>query len=393
MTPYTKLLTSVFICFLLLNNVLANAAGKNTVGDQKPAGLKGLIVERVLLKPGGHEGGVVEVLYRIVGIKALPSDPSETYLENSETGALSRVKETPHIRILTPEEVVSTKPDRFAVSNHDDKRFHAGDRVSVIVAGLRQDNLLIEDPAILSPFSKPLHPDAGLKVAHAKLLPGDSKDTIEVGYRIFGIEELPEDPEQTYLLDPSSGRKVYISKIPMIRTPAPIGATDVPLSYLIFQAPRNTFTEEQQISVIVCGLRANDVPVTAADESITTAAINSQQKASAVGEGQATTEPPRLEIVRLQVTGGGDLLDVRYRMFGIRRLPPDQSQTYILNPATGKKHHVLGLTRIGLLSTKNIDKGRSAFLLVQNPQKAIKPGDKVTVVIAGVKQENVLVEE
>ena len=70
----------------------------------------------------------------------------------------------------------------------------------------------------------------------------------------------------------------------------------------------------------------------------------------------------------------------------------DEGTTYVEIPSTGEKLFVLGVARIGTLATKDAGPGKTSFLLIQNPDRKIKPGDRIDVVIAGIRAENVLVE-
>jgi hypothetical protein len=70
----------------------------------------------------------------------------------------------------------------------------------------------------------------------------------------------------------------------------------------------------------------------------------------------------------------------------------DEHTTYIEHAETGEKLYVLGVARIGTLATKDAGPSKTSYLLIQNPERKIKPGDRVHVVVAGIRAENALVE-
>lgn len=122
------------------------------------------------------------------------------------------------------------------------------------------------------------------------------------------------------------------------------------------------------------------------------------------GEEMKAKEQPRLEVAKVSISGLGMLLDVRYRILGeTEELSFEPTDSYIIDEATGTKLLVQNAARVGrLASTKKFERvpvpGQEDFIplqymIVENQERLVKPGSKVTVVIGGIRQEHVTVEE
>jgi hypothetical protein len=153
------------------------------------------------------------------------------------------------------------------------------------------------------------------------------------------------------------------------------------------------FTAGERVTVVVAGLAQQGLVI---EDAVPASASDG---AAAPADAAAPSEPgsaPEMKLLSLKTTANGDLLDVRFRMKGVERLPPGGADTYVMDPETGVRYTPLGVTRIGMLSTKHLDKAGTSFLILKKSGDAegvIRPGQKVTVVIAGVRQDGVLVEE
>lgn len=227
-----------------------------------------------------------------------------------------------------------------------------------------------------------------LLVDQVLVKPGADGGVIEVRYRLVGVDRLPGDPGETYVRDEGSGEVSRVRKIPML--PASSSADPEPSRVATFVVPNygGKIEAGHRVTVVVAGLEQAGVLVAAASPA-------SQPTPPAPATPKSPAETPnaaKLTILSLRTTANGELLDVRYRLTGVERVSGDVKETYVIDPATGDRLAVLGVSRVGLLSTKHVDKAGTSFLILQNEGGKIKPGDRVTVVIAGARADDVLVE-
>jgi hypothetical protein len=232
---------------------------------------------------------------------------------------------------------------------------------------------------------------AGLRVEQVLWKPnGAGGGLIEVSYKLIAVTELPRHPSITYLLDEKTGNRLELQRVAMV-PPTAMTADEAPLARFELNDREGRFWPGDQVAVVVAGLVQKNVTIEGeipegyrdiGTESGTT------PEAEPVDPGEA-----KLEVVKLMVAGGGALLDLRYRLSGVSLVQADEHDSYILKPDTGEKFFVLGVARIGTLATKDPGATKTSFILIQNSERKIKVGDRVTVVISGAKQENVLVED
>jgi hypothetical protein len=233
--------------------------------------------------------------------------------------------------------------------------------------------------------------ESGLRVEQVLWKPdGTGGGLIEVSYRLIAVTELPRHPSITYIMDEATGAKVELQRVAMI-PPTAKNAEEAPLANFVLQDEKGQFWPGDEVTVVVAGLVQKGVSVKGeVPEGYRTA--RPVPVAAVEGAGDESSEVT-LEVVKLLIAGGGDLLDLRYRLTGVSIVHADEHDSYILKPETGEKFFVLGVARIGALANKNPGATKTSFILIQNSGRKIKVGDRVTVVIAGGKQENVLVED
>lgn len=227
--------------------------------------------------------------------------------------------------------------------------------------------------------------ESGLQVDRLLWKPGETGGgVLELRYRLIGVDELPRHPSVTYVLDPENRYKVPLLR-PAMLPPSADDADEAPPATLVLTDDQGGIRPGQRVTVVVAGLVSENVLVEA-----------SEQDGAGGGESaprpDTVPEDATLEVIKLRASAGGYLLDLRYRVSGAGMVLADEQTTYVERPETGEKLFVLGVARIGTLATKDAGPGKTSYLLIQNPNQMVKPGDRVHVVVAGIRAENVLVE-
>jgi hypothetical protein len=104
-----------------------------------------------------------------------------------------------------------------------------------------------------------------------------------------------------------------------------------------------------------------------------------------------------LIVDRAFVVANGSMLQVRFavpRAQTTRWVPVGEKETYAIEEASGEKFYVMKLVRIGPAAQVRMPKsGGSGYVIFDNRHERVKPGARITVVIGGLKQEHVLVED
>ena len=231
----------------------------------------------------------------------------------------------------------------------------------------------------------------GLRVERVQWTPdGAGGGLIEVSYKLIAVTELPRHPSITYLLDEKTGTKLDLQRVAMI-PPTAMSADEAPLARFELKDHEGKFWPGDEVTVVVAGLVQKGVSIQGdVPEGYREARTGPEAEAvaEAVDPGDA-----KLEVIKLMVAGDGALLDLRYRLSGVKLVQADEHDSYVMKPETGEKFFVLGVARIGTLATKDPGAAKTSFILIQNSGRKVKVGDRVTVVISGAKQENVLVED
>jgi hypothetical protein len=98
----------------------------------------------------------------------------------------------------------------------------------------------------------------------------------------------------------------------------------------------------------------------------------------------------------IRLTAEGYMLDFRYHVVDAEKAAPffkPQIKPYLIDEASGAVMAVPNVPKVGSMrSTRKPLKDRGYAILFSNPQKHIKPGSKVTVVIGDIKVEHLVVE-
>jgi hypothetical protein len=132
-------------------------------------------------------------------------------------------------------------------------------------------------------------------------------------------------------------------------------------------------------------------PGCAAERANRSAGTESQAPETGVGE--------RLGIKPLGVmlTAAGTMLQFRYLVVDPGRSHPvfdRQIKTYLVDQASGTDFGVASDSKFGPLRSSSRDPvaGKEYFILFTNPDRVVKRGNKVTIVIGDYKIEHVAVE-
>ena len=105
----------------------------------------------------------------------------------------------------------------------------------------------------------------------------------------------------------------------------------------------------------------------------------------------------RLEVIKAKLTEERSLLEIQYRIRGVFGNPNVSTRyarsAYVVDEGTGETFRILRFSRIGALGQKNLSNGPISFVKIDNTQEKIKKGARITFVIAGLRQEHIIVEE
>ena len=220
---------------------------------------------------------------------------------------------------------------------------------------------------------------------------GEKGVQIEVRYRIVDVEGYAAHPKVTFVADETSKTLVALSKLQKLFTPAPAEqALKMPAAVLTFWDKKGVIRPGQPVTVVVAGYgQIHVIPEAGSgyDPQATTAAMPAT-KSSQLAAPNAT-----LVVHEAKVVAGGHLLNVRFSTRSVKALDPDPDQTYVENPETGQKHPIVKVPRIGTLAPKELEKIKSSFMVIDNAGHRIKGGQRINVVVSGVRTDNVLVTE
>jgi hypothetical protein len=108
-------------------------------------------------------------------------------------------------------------------------------------------------------------------------------------------------------------------------------------------------------------------------------------------------EKGRLEVIKAKLSGRGEVLQIRFRIHGEiedrnfpTRYPVD---AYIIEESTGEKFGVQRLSKAGALGQKRFEEGPVYLVIIGNTKGKIKKSSRITFVIRGLRQKNILVVE
>ena len=104
-----------------------------------------------------------------------------------------------------------------------------------------------------------------------------------------------------------------------------------------------------------------------------------------------------IQLQGIRLSAAGNLLDFRYRILDVDKAQPladHKSQPYVLGQTNGSRMSVPTTPTVGSLRQTSIKPliNRTYFVLFANPERQIKAGDKVTVVIGDFRAADLIVE-
>ncbi len=100
---------------------------------------------------------------------------------------------------------------------------------------------------------------------------------------------------------------------------------------------------------------------------------------------------------RVRLTSAGYMLDVRYRVFDKTKAKPLFSRKlrpFAIEEASNVKYGVPASPKVGFLrqAPTHIKENKEYFLMIANPGKRLKSGDKLTLVIGDFRIEHLTIE-
>jgi hypothetical protein len=234
----------------------------------------------------------------------------------------------------------------------------------------------------------------GRLVVERVLVKGANEDgvEIEVHYRLIDVEQLPGHPSKTTLImDEESQQGVMLGKLQALASPVSEDeAEETPAATLIFRDDRGVIRPGRPVSVAVAGLVHKHV-VPEAGPGYSEDALERTRARSEVELLETYPPDATLEIYEAKLTGAGSLLQVRFKTEGIMELSADAKHTYVLDPETGERFHILRVPRIGLMAPKRLGEYEAgSYMVVRNPDGKIKQGQRITVVVEGLRRDVVV---
>lgn len=218
---------------------------------------------------------------------------------------------------------------------------------------------------------------------------GEKGVEIEVRYRIVNADGYAAHPKTTFIADEESRRLVPLTKLAKLFTPAPEAeAMAQPPAALTLWDAEGVIRPGHPVTVVVAGYGQRHVvpEVGPGFDPAATGAGSTGEESSPLASADAT-----VTVQEARVVAAGHLLNVRFSSRGIKSLSSDPRLTYVENPVTGERHAVARVPRIGALAPKDLENVASSYMVIDNAGMRIKPGQRVTVVVSGVRQEGVLV--
>jgi hypothetical protein len=215
---------------------------------------------------------------------------------------------------------------------------------------------------------------------------GEKGVEIEVRYRIVDVEGYAAHPKTTFVADEASGKLVPLTKLHKLFDPAPSeDAEKRPPASLTLWDKEGVIQPGKPVTVVVAGYGQKGViPETGPDYD-----PHAVAKAIVPAPNPLAEPDAKLKVHEVKVVAQGHLLRVTYSSQGIKALDAAEDQTYVENPETGERHPIAKVPRIGVLAPKDIEGLASTYMVIDNAGERIKPGQRVHVVVSGVRAENV----
>lgn len=217
---------------------------------------------------------------------------------------------------------------------------------------------------------------------------------VELRYWLVDVEELPGHPSKTTLImDEETNEGVMLRKLqPIASAVSPADLDTVPPATLTFWDGRGVIRPGRPVSIAVAGLVVKHVvPQAGPDYQGSDLGETRRQLDSEARE--RLPEDATLEVLEAKLGGEGGLLHVWFRTTGVDALAADGKYTYVLDPETGERFDILRVPRLGLMAPKHLSEYEAgSYLVIRVPGDKIKPGQKITVVVEGLRQDNVMVK-
>jgi hypothetical protein len=104
-----------------------------------------------------------------------------------------------------------------------------------------------------------------------------------------------------------------------------------------------------------------------------------------------------LKILRVRLTAGGHMLDLRYQVTNPEKASPlldRKIKPYLIDQTTGAKLQVPNMPKVGSLKQRvaEADVEKTYFILFGNSRGIVRSGSRVTLILGDLKQENLVVE-
>ena len=224
---------------------------------------------------------------------------------------------------------------------------------------------------------------------------GELGREIELRYHLVDVTSYPGHPYKATFIGDEETRKVarlaHLEVLPVSTTEAEVATT--PPSILTFWDPAGAIRPGKKVAVAVAGLGVEHVVPKAGPEYREEDLAKGEQ--AATGKERQEEKPPpvapgaKLEVLQVELASDPGLVYVRFRTVGIPRITADGAFSYLEDPATGERYRIVRVPRIGLLAPRHLVDNGNSYMVIRNTGNTLKAGQKVTVVVAGVRQEGV----
>ena len=96
--------------------------------------------------------------------------------------------------------------------------------------------------------------------------------------------------------------------------------------------------------------------------------------------------PAKVQVYAVFLSGGGNVLDIRYRITRPGRPPAPDDEMYLVGPNGHRTGEMIYAGRVGWIAARNPRKKPNGYFLLRNTEK-LQRGNKVAVVIGQERQE------
>lgn len=217
---------------------------------------------------------------------------------------------------------------------------------------------------------------------------------IKVSYHLIEVQQLPGHPVKASVII-NDNQQGYVALRQLQTMPSGIPEAklaETPAAVIIFRDEHEVIKPGDTVTVVLAGLGHPNIKVEAGP-GYKPGAV-SQAKAESEARVRASLpEDAKLTVHEVKTAGYGSLLHVTFSTVGVSKLDSHGQHTYVLDPVTGKRFEILRVPRLGMMAPKNLQDLTVSYMIIVNPGGHFKPGDKVTVVLSGLRQENVEVTD